>query len=101
MTLTLGGAEAYRVGLTLFSCPTILVLMKNMTITLDEEAARWARVWAAEHDTSVSRMVGNLLRERMREEDEYGRAMKSYLSRHSSKLKEQHGYPSREALHER
>ena len=75
--------------------------MKNMTITLDEEAARWARVWAAEHDTSVSRMVGNLLRERMREEDDYGRAMKSYLSRGASKLKEQNGYPSREALHER
>jgi plasmid stability protein len=75
--------------------------MKNMTITLDEEAARWARVWAAEHDTSVSRMVGNLLRERMREEDDYGRAMKSYLSRGASTLKEQNAYPTREALHER
>ena len=75
--------------------------MKNMTITLDEEAARWARVWAAEHDMSVSRMVGNLLQERMREENDYGRAMKSYLSRTPAKLKNQHGYPSREALHER
>jgi hypothetical protein len=72
-----------------------------MTITLDEEAARWARVWAAEHDMSVSRMVGNLLRERMRDEDEYGKAMKAYLSRRPAKLKEQNGYPSREALHER
>ena len=75
--------------------------MKNVTITLEEETAHWARVWAAEHDTSVSRMVGNLLRERMREEDDYGRAMKSYLSRDASKLKEQNGYPAREALHER
>jgi len=75
--------------------------MKNMTIVLDEEAARWARVWAAEHDTSVSRMVGNLLRERMREEDDYGRAMKSYGSRSAAKLKDRNGYPSREALHER
>ena len=75
--------------------------MKNMTITLDEEAARWARVWAAEHDASVSRMVGNLLRERMREEDDYGRAMESYLSRRVSKLKEENGYPSHEAQHER
>lgn len=75
--------------------------MRNMTITLDEEAARWARVWAAQHDMSVSRMVGNLLRERMQEENDYGRAMKSYLSKAPAKLKDQIGYPSRAALHER
>jgi len=75
--------------------------MKNMTITLDQEAARWARVWAAEHDTSVSRMVGNRLRERMREEDGYAKAMKSFLSRRACELKTRQGYPVREALHER
>lgn len=75
--------------------------MKNMTITVDEEAARWARVWAAQHETSVSRMVGNMLRERMREEDAYGKAMESFLKRGPVKLKRQGGYPSREALHER
>lgn len=75
--------------------------MKNMTITLDESAARWARIWAAEHDTSVSRMVGTLLRERMREEEGYGRAMESFLGRKAVKLKNRGPYPSREALHER
>jgi hypothetical protein len=35
--------------------------MKNVTITLDEEAARWARIQAAEHNTSVSRLVGEML----------------------------------------
>ena len=39
--------------------------MKNVTITLDEEVARWARIRAAERDTSLSRLVGKLLREKM------------------------------------
>ncbi|OGP98361.1 MAG: hypothetical protein A2Z51_00055 [Deltaproteobacteria bacterium RBG_19FT_COMBO_52_11] len=33
-------------------------VMKNFTITLDEEVARWARIRAEEKDTSVSRLVG-------------------------------------------
>ncbi len=39
--------------------------MKNVTILLDEETVRWARIHAAEHNTSVSRLVGELLREKM------------------------------------
>ena len=39
--------------------------MKNVTITMDDEVARWARVAAAERDTSVSRMVGEILRDRL------------------------------------
>jgi plasmid stability protein len=38
--------------------------MKNVTITLDEEVARWARILAAEHNKSVSRLVGEMLREK-------------------------------------
>ena len=38
---------------------------RNVTITLDEETARWARVEAARRDLSVSRFVGDLLRESM------------------------------------
>lgn len=75
--------------------------MKNMTISLGEDTARWARVWAAQHDTSVSRMVGDLLRDRMREDELYGKAMNSFLKRGAAKLKSLGGYPSREAIHER
>ena len=76
--------------------------MKNVTITLDEETARWARIYAAEHDTSVSRMVGEMLREKMRLEDEYRSAMQSYLSEPACKLKPSaKKYPGREELHER
>lgn len=34
--------------------------MKNVTITLDDEVARWARIRAAEQNTSVSRLVGDM-----------------------------------------
>ena len=37
--------------------------LRNVTITLDEEVARWARVEAARQDTSVSQMIAGLLRD--------------------------------------
>lgn len=76
--------------------------MRNITITLDEKTAAWARNRAAECDMSLSRFVGELLENTMRESREYRRAMHSYLSRQPTDLKE-HGapYPSREELHDR
>jgi len=76
--------------------------MKNVTITLDEDVARWARIRAAEKNTSVSRLVGNLLKENMREEADYALAMEQYLAMQPVALKQtgEH-YPSREKLHER
>ena len=76
--------------------------MKNVTVVLDDEVARWARVWAARHNTSVSKLLGELLAERMREETGYEAAMKRFLSRRPSRLKDEaERYPSRDALHER
>jgi len=53
--------------------------VKNVTITLDQETAAWARVHAAQKDVSLSRFVGELLRERMHESREYEEAMQRYL----------------------
>jgi len=50
--------------------------MKNVTITLDEETANWARVHAAQRDESLSRFVGGILRQHMRESREYDDAMR-------------------------
>jgi hypothetical protein len=76
--------------------------MKNVTISLDEEVARWARVQAAERNTSMSRLVGELLRQHMREEQTYDAAMKRHLSRKPKPLKRRGApYPAREELHER
>lgn len=61
--------------------------MKNVTITLDEKVARWARVWAAERNLSVSRFVGQLLEEKMREESGYDMVMTQFLSVQPQSLK--------------
>ncbi len=88
--------------LTRISCYTKIVFMKNVTITLDEEVAAWARIRAAEHDTSVSRLVGEMLKEKMIEEETYLASMQHYLSQPLSFLKEPGAkYPDREELHER
>lgn len=55
------------------SCYTGFVL-KNITITVSVEAARWARLKAAEENTSVSRLVGQMIESQMRLTDEYWRA---------------------------
>jgi hypothetical protein len=75
--------------------------MKNLTITVDEDVLRWAKVWAARHDTSVSRLVGEVLRDRMREEEGYAEAMELVLAQAPERLKDSDRYPSREELHDR
>ena len=67
--------------------------MKNVTITLEEEVARWVRVWAAEHDTSVSRCVGDLLKTHMWNNRRYEQSMKNYLGRNPEFLKTAGRYP--------
>ena len=67
-----------------------------------EEVARWARIRAAEQETSVSRLVGQMLRERMLEEQTYEVAMREYLARPPRKLKKPGvRYPNRAALYGR
>ena len=76
--------------------------MKKVTIILDEEVARWARIRAAEEDKSLSRLVGELLREKMRDEENYRTSMKSYLAQSPRLLKKKGDtYPDREELHDR
>lgn len=73
-----------------------------MTITLDEETARLARVRAAERDMSVSRYLGELLRADIRGAREYEEAMRRYY-RNALEIRRKPGerYPTREELHER
>jgi hypothetical protein len=76
--------------------------MKNVTITLDEEVARWARIKAAEQDTSVSRLVGDMLRDKMVNDQSYHSSKRRYLSRKPCQLsKPGTRYPTRERIHER
>jgi hypothetical protein len=54
--------------------------MRNVTITLEEEVARWVRIQAAKRETSVSRLVGDVLRELMRSEDSYEAARRQFFA---------------------
>ena len=76
--------------------------MKNVTITLDEKAAAWARRHAASRNLSLSRFVGQLLEKTMRESREYQRAMRGYLGKTTVRLKrDRDRYPTRDELHDR
>lgn len=76
--------------------------MKNLTITLDEATAAWARIYAAQRGKSVSRLLGEILQERMREVRDYDAAMRRYLSRKPFKFQwAEAGRPTRDDLHDR
>lgn len=53
--------------------------MKNVTVTMEDAVADWARMEAARRNTSVSRLVGEILAEKMRRDDAYDRAMREAL----------------------
>jgi hypothetical protein len=53
--------------------------MKNVTITMEDAVADWARIEAAKRNTSVSRLVGEMLAEKMRRDDKYAAAMREAL----------------------
>jgi hypothetical protein len=76
--------------------------MKNITISLDDETARRARVRAAERDMSLSRYMGELVHRDIRHSREYEEAMQRYLSS-TLVIRMQPGerLPTREELHDR
>jgi len=49
-------------------------MLRNVTITLPEEIAQWARRKAADENTSVSKLIGRILEEQMRRGNEYWQA---------------------------
>ena len=74
--------------------------LKNVTVTLEKDVARWARLEAARRETSVSRLLGEILKQRMLEEAGYDSAMRRALARKPF-LKGDGRYMSREEAHER
>lgn len=83
--------------------PTDRVNRRNVTITLDEEVARWARIKAAEADTSVARLVGDMLKERMQQDADYAAAMRQHFELVRPRERSWSGgrRPTREDLHNR
>ncbi|MFZ4778915.1 MAG: DUF6364 family protein [Terrimicrobiaceae bacterium] len=76
--------------------------MKNLTISLPEDLAHRAKVFAAEQNTSVSRYVGALLSEKLEAETGYRAAMQQWCSQAPSPLSAGGAnYPARDSLYER
>ena len=76
--------------------------MKNVTITLPDDLARWLRVRAAEDGLSVPRWVAELLAKMRRGEDEYEVAMKEFMAVKTRRMEWVDGRkPTREELHDR
>ena len=73
--------------------------MKNVTVTLDAETARWARIEAARRDMSVSKFLRDLLQERMAGSVEYERSKERYLARRGKNLGGR--LPTRDEVHDR
>jgi hypothetical protein len=74
--------------------------LRNVTVTMEENVARWARIEAARAEMSVSRFLANILHERMAAQDGYAAAMRRALARKPF-LKTDGRYPSREEVHDR
>ena len=76
-------------------------MLKNLTITAEEKVLRWLKHEAVEKGVSVSKLVGEILADKMRGQDSYWQAYESW-----KKLKPIAGLdaskrPSREEIHER
>lgn len=75
--------------------------MRNVTVSIPDDLAQWARVWAAEHNTSVSSMLSDLLREIRDKEIRYVSAMECFFAAEPKKLSDGAAYPDRSSLYDR
>lgn len=73
--------------------------MKNVTVTMEDSVAEWARIEAARRNTSVSRLVGEMLAEKMRHDDAYERAFREWLQREVTFRSAGASYPSRDEIY--
>lgn len=75
--------------------------MKNITISLDDQTAAVVRVEAAKEGKSLSRWIGDVLRQRLSESREYDAAMQAYLARPPFELQPGTRLPKRDELYDR
>jgi hypothetical protein len=74
---------------------------RNVTIKLSDEVAVWARRKAAEENTSLSRLVAEMLERKMRVSDEYWAAFEHWKSNRPVATEAAAERLSRERVHER
>ena len=71
--------------------------MKNVTITVEDATLEWVRIEAAKRNTSVSRLVGEMLTDKMQHDNAYARAQREWVADTSSFSSGGAAYPAREA----
>lgn len=76
--------------------------LKNVTVTLAPDAARWARIEAARRGTSVSRLLGEMIESEMGSRSAYDQAKERFFQQEAG-LHRTDGrpLPTREELHDR
>ncbi len=74
--------------------------LRNITVTVEEDVARWARLEAARQEKSVSRLLAGILKDRMEATSRYERAMRRALARKPFLMTDGR-YLSREEAHDR
>jgi hypothetical protein len=74
--------------------------LARITVTVEPEVARWARVKAAREDLSLSRLIRKLLKDRMLEEKAYEVSRRRFLAVRPRPLSDG-PYPEREEIHDR
>jgi hypothetical protein len=75
--------------------------MKNVTVSMDEEALEWVRVKAARENASVSRYLGTLIEQARSREGDYERAMRMALKFKPLSFSNDARYLSRDAANDR
>ena len=75
--------------------------MKNVTITMEDAVADWVRIEAAKRNSSVSRMLGEMVADKMRRDDAYERAMQEWQTKDRVWSSNGQPYPSRLETYER
>ena len=73
--------------------------MKNVTITMEDAVAVWVRIEAAKRNSSVSRLLGEMVADKMRHNDAYERAMHEWQADTSSFKSNGQPYPTREEIY--
>jgi hypothetical protein len=75
--------------------------MKNVTVTMEENALEWVRVIAARNNTSVSRYLGQLVEQARAHDGAYERSMRVALKFRPLPFPENTRYLSRDEANDR
>ena len=75
--------------------------MKNVTVTMNEDALEWVRIRAARKNSSVSRYLGELVEQARSRDGVYERSMRAALKFQPLAFPKQARYLSRDEANDR